>query len=673
MAVAQMDHITVYGMKQDRKRILDALQRIGVVEVSDAEPVEGFELLNTIKARGIFEKTIGILEQALDVLESYVPEEHSVFAMLEGRKKMTFAEYEERLSGIDKVLDSAKGILQAEKEKADFQGEIQRRENLIAQLRPWEKLDIPMTYTGTKKTATLVGVFSELLSTEMILQQYREQTGTDEKIPAIEIEILSQSQEQTCVLIFCQKQQQERVEQRLRGIGFAKPTVFTSMIPAERIARHQRKMEAARQEIILREQIIRNYETQREDFRFLVDYYTMRLEKYEILEKVRQGKRVFMVTGYLPHEKAKETEKELVQYHGAAVEIRETDEADDVPVLLQNNAFSAPVETVLETYSLPGRGEVDPTGVMAIFYYILFGLMLSDAAYGILVVLICGGLLWRFRDMRSGLKKSLTMFFYCGISTTFWGIMFGSYFGDAITIVSDVFFHHPITIPPLWFAPVENPMRMLLFSMAFGTIHVFGGLGMRLYQCIKEKDYTAAFFDVICWYLVVGGGIVFLLSAPMFSQMVGLHFVLPATVGTGAGICAGIGAFGIVLFGGRSSKNPAKRVAKGLYELYGVTSYLSDILSYSRLLALGLATGVIAQVFNKMGSMFGDGILGFLLFLIVFLVGHALNIAINLLGAYVHTNRLQFVEFFGKFYEGGGRKYTPFAVNTKYYQLEEEK
>ncbi len=196
---------------------------------------------------------------------------------------------------------------------------------------------------------------------------------------------------------------------------------------------------------------------------------------------------------------------------------------------------------------------------------------------------------------------------------------------------------------------------------------------MKLYACIKARDYTSAVFDVLCWYLVVGGGVVYLLSVPMFADMAGLSFILPAPAGTGAAVCAGAGAAGIVLFGGRSFRNPVKRVAKGLYELYGVTGYLSDILSYSRLLALGLATGVIAQVFNKMGSMFGDGILGFILFVLVFAIGHTLNMAINLLGAYVHTNRLQFVEFFGKFYEGGGEKYTPFAVNTKYYKFKEEK
>ena len=163
-----------------------------------------------------------------------------------------------------------------------------------------------------------------------------------------------------------------------------------------------------------------------------------------------------------------------------------------------------------------------------------------------------------------------------------------------------------------------------------------------------------------------------MLSVPMITEMLVTNFILPQFVGEIGLSFAGIGALLILFTAGRESKNPFKRFLKGVYGLYGVTGYLSDVLSYSRLLALGLATGVIAQVFNKMGTMAGNGPFGLILFLIVFLVGHTMNIAINLLGAYVHTNRLQFVEFFGKFYEGGGRKFSPFFADTKYYKIKED-
>ena len=148
---------------------------------------------------------------------------------------------------------------------------------------------------------------------------------------------------------------------------------------------------------------------------------------------------------------------------------------------------------------------------------------------------------------------------------------------------------------------------------------------------------------------------------------------MPGPVAAVAGVLAGIGAVGILFTAGRESRSPVKRFLKGLYGLYGVSSYLSDILSYSRLLALGLATSVISTVFNQLGAMLGGGVVGAIFFTVVFLIGHSMNMAINLLGAYVHTNRLQFVEFFGKFYEGGGRAYHPFAANTKHFQIKEEK
>lgn len=173
--------------------------------------------------------------------------------------------------------------------------------------------------------------------------------------------------------------------------------------------------------------------------------------------------------------------------------------------------------------------------------------------------------------------------------------------------------------------------------------------------------------------MLVGGAVVFMLSNQMFVDIAQLSFILPAQVGTVAAIVAGIGAVGIIFTSGRESRNPIKRLLKGLYGLYNVTGYLSDVLSYSRLLALGLATSVIATVINQMGSMGGGGVGGAIMFILVFIVGHTINLGINLLGAYVHTNRLQFVEFFGKFYEGGGRKFAPFGVHTKYYKIREEK
>jgi V/A-type H+-transporting ATPase subunit I len=246
--------------------------------------------------------------------------------------------------------------------------------------------------------------------------------------------------------------------------------------------------------------------------------------------------------------------------------------------------------------------------------------------------------------------------------------MFGGYFGDVVDVVSSTFFGHKVTIPALWFVPLNNPMRLLLYSLLFGLIHLFTGLGIKGYMMIRDGKYKDAIYDVGFWFLFLIGLLGMLIPSSLFASIAGMEINAPAWVNTGAVVLTVVGALGILLTAGRRSKNPALRLALGAYDIYNITGWLSDILSYSRLLALGLATGVIAQVVNSMASMIGTGVIGVIAFIIIFIIGHTLNLAINLLGAYVHTNRLQYVEFFGKFYEGGGRPFNPFKEDTKYIQ-----
>ena len=227
-------------------------------------------------------------------------------------------------------------------------------------------------------------------------------------------------------------------------------------------------------------------------------------------------------------------------------------------------------------------------------------------------------------------------------------------------------------MPALWFIPLNDPMKLLMYSMLFGMIHLFVGLGIKGYMCLKEKKIMDFFCDVVLWFMLLIGLILMLLPSEIFSSISQIQIVFPDAVNLVAKGLAIAGAVGILLMSGRDKKNPALRLALGAYDLYNITGWLSDVLSYSRLLALGLATGVIASVINQMGSMLPNNIAGVILFLVIFVIGHTLNLAINLLGAYVHTNRLQFVEFFGKFYEGGGRAFHPFTPDTKYVYVKEE-
>ncbi len=671
MAVLQMKRVNICALKKDRKPVLELLQRRGAVEVDSVLPEDSvFSRTDTSANRSIFQKNISAASSALEILDQYAPEKKSMLASLEGRTPKTNKDYDAFSQKYDTVMETVYEITALSRSIAENKSEITKLQGQLEALAPWLDLDLSMRFKGTAKTSAFIGTLPGGMGLEAVLEQLSQQNP---QLPAVHVEIISTSQNQTCILALCHKEGAAQVEEALRSIGFAQPANPTKHSPAQRKEELEDRVLRAEAEIDVAKEEITSFASQREDIQFAIDYFTMRLEKYGVIGELAQSKRAFVLTGYVPAKKADDLKSELEQRFDLSVEISDCDPAVDAPIMLKNNAFSAPVEGVLESFGLPGRGEVDPCSIMSIFYYVLFGLMLSDAAYGLLMVIGCGFALLKFKNMESGMRKTLQMFFYCGISTAFWGFMFGSFFGDLINVVATTFFGRPdVTLGPIWFEPVKEPMRMLVFSMLMGIIHLFTGLAMKAYQYAKQKAWLDILYDVGFWYMLLVGLIVFGLSTEMLPGILQLSFILPSTAGTVGIIAAGIGAVGIILTAGRESRNPFKRLLKGAYGLYGVTSYLSDVLSYSRLLALGLATGVIATVINSMGSMMGGGIGGAIVFILIFLVGHTLNMAINLLGAYVHTNRLQFVEFFGKFYEGGGRQFQPFAVHTKYYNIKEE-
>ena len=671
MAVMPMQRIGIYALKSRRKPILELIQRRGVVEIH-AEKAEDavFRQTDTAPAKARFENNTSTLQAALEALDKLEPEKKSLLAPLEGRTPIPLSRYEETAGAAGKTLRAASRVNALWKKCADDRAEILRLEAQIRMLEPWSRLDVSMRTTGTASTAAFIGSFPAEYTEEALKAEIAR--GAPE-IDGVAVEVLSAGTQQTCAFLLCHASNGAKLEAFLRSIGFTYPADRSKKPPQARMQDLNARIEKLRAEIDGAEAEIRTYAALRGAMQYTIDYFSMRIEKYDVLGRLWQSPHVFVITGYIPAESAPALEKELTEKFEAYVELETPAEDEDVPVKLKNNAFAAPVEGVLESYSMPGRKEIDPSTLMAVFYYFLFGMMLSDAGYGLLMVIGCGIALAKFKNMEESLRKFLKMFLYCGISTVFWGAMFGSFFGDAVTVIGKTFFNVDIAIPALWFTPLNEPMRLLLFSFLIGVIHLFAGLGAQFYQLARQGLWKDAIFDVVVWYMLVGGGILYLLSMQMFADMVSLGFTLPAAVGTAGAIAAGIGAVGIVLTAGRESRSPFKRLLKGLYGLYGVSSYLSDILSYSRLLALGLATGVIASVFNQMGAMLGNSPAGVAVFVFAFLVGHTLNLGINVLGAYVHTNRLQFVEFFGKFFEGGSRKFNPFSAKTKYFKITEEK
>ena len=673
MAVVDMQKISICAHRSNRKAILETLQSMGIMQVviDDLDDPELMKM-DTADARARFEKNADLADQAIAVLDTYVPEKAGLLSGFSGKKLINKEAYSHIIDTQTDIMAEAREVLRNEKAISECNGNILRDENQIEALVPWMKLDVPMSFNGTKKTAAFIGTVSGVCDEAALYAQIREKAP---EADALSVNVLSTENDSTNVFVLCLKEESEEVEAALRAAGFARPSQAVSGVPAREAERCAADIEKQKAEIAGLEEEIRAKAPIRGDLRIVADYYRTRAEKYRLLGTIPQSRNVFFLEGWVPADSADRVETLLTTRYGAVVEKEQKQEEEVEPTLLHNNKYSENYEPVLESYGLPQHGRVDPTFLMSIFYCFFFGMMLSDAGYGLMMAIGCFVVLKKCPRMGRGMKKMLNMFMWCGVSTTFWGIMFGGFFGNVIDVVAQTFFGYTGATPilkPLWFDPLTQPMRLLVWCMLFGLIHLFTGLGIKGYEYLKQGDVVGFVSDIVAWYAFLIGLILILLPTDLFQNIAQLEFNFPAFVAPVAKVLTFAGMIVIVLMSGRANKNWGLRIALGAYDIYGVTSWLSDVLSYSRLLALGLATGVIAQVINTMGSMFGGGPIGAILFAVIFLVGTVLNFAINVLGAYVHTNRLQYVEFFGKFYDGGGEPFVPFEVKSKYIDVKEE-
>ncbi|NLD26551.1 MAG: V-type ATP synthase subunit I [Acholeplasmataceae bacterium] len=324
------------------------------------------------------------------------------------------------------------------------------------------------------------------------------------------------------------------------------------------------------------------------------------------------------------------------------LEIVDPDPEDNPPTYTKNNRFVSAFETVTNMFSRPNQGDVDPNPVMSIWFWIIFGMMMGDAGYG-LVMFILFFVLIRMKKPRGDSVKLYKMLMYSSITTVFWGIMFGSYFG--------------YTWNPILLVPLDDLLKFLIVSLIVGALHVITGILVAAYNDIRQGKIWNAIFDRFSWVLViVGAGFLFIPSLSIAGIVLALT-----------------GALTILLTAGRTKKGIFGKLGSGLYSLYGVTGYASDILSYSRILALSLSSAVIGMVMNMLAEMVMGSVIGYFFAAIIYLIGHVFNLVMGLLSAYVHDSRLQYIEFFGKFYEGGGYPFTPLSYKLKYIDEVNEK
>lgn len=653
MAKLKMKKIELIALLTDSKKIIELLQRRGIVEICSNTDDELFKT-NVTSVVSSFEKFKATAIQALEILDRYAPEKKALADMLNGRTEVDKHDFGKGAMELETIMNSAREIVRCNRSIIDFENTISQLDVKCDTLREWTNLDVPLNFKGTASTSAFIGSVPFMISANEI----------EAKFPSgCSAEVISSSKEQTNIFVMLSKDSEEEASEVLRSMSFIPISIKENMIPKELLRSYNMEKEKLEKSIEqLKKKIIQLAEN-RQKLKFVVDYLQMRKDKYEALNDLGFTEKTFVLTGYIPEKYTLSLQKEIESKFTALITYSEPENGEDVPVLLENSGFSAPVEGITKMYALPSEKDVDPTPVMSFFYYLFFGMMLSDAGYGLLMLIGTTIALKNFK-LETSMRKTLTMFRNCGISTIIWGALFGSWFGDIVQVVGREFFHKEIGSIALWFQPLDDPIKLLLYSFALGILHLFLGVAVSFRMTWKEGKKLDAFLDTVPVYLTVLG------VAPLAAGILTNVPSVLKTIGTYMMIA---GVILLVLTSGRHSKSVFGKFFGGIYALYNTaTGYLSDILSYSRLLALGLATGSIASVINLIGTMPENTAVKAVLLIVVFIVGHTANLAINLLGAYVHTDRLQFVELFSKFYTGGGREFAPLTTNTKYIKFKEE-
>ncbi len=654
-----MKTVRIVALREDRKRLLEHLQDSELIQVrKHKDDIDGFSMVDMTSQMQIFERNVTLTEQALKVLDDYSREKSGLLSSFKGRREIDPDEIGVIASKSTEVMRVCNNINELNKKIIDNNAEKVRINTSLNQLEVWKDLDIPLNTKDTDSTAVFIGTLPRVYTENELTETIAAENPKLE----FEFEIEYAAENLTCIVLFAPISQKAMAEDALRTLGFSKPMTPTHYTPKVKAEKLRKKLEDIELENERAVKDIISLSVRREDIKITQDYFRIRADKYNVINELDHTRHVFVINGFIPEQDCEKLTALCDRVAVCYIEFGDAD--DDAPVLLKNNRFSRPAQNILMMYAAPSHADIDPTPLLAFFFYFFFGMMFSDAGYGLLMVVAIGIVLKVFKPDKR-MRENLKLFQYCGVSTFFWGLVFGSIFGDAPASLYNFFTGANITMADILPWPTIDPQKdalmLMIISIAFGLIHILVGMGCKFYICFRDKDYGGAFFDTGLWMMLLIG--IAVLGVGMATSQVVFY------IGVGIAIAC---AVGLLLTQGRKKKGFGK-VIGGIASLYDITGYISDLLSYSRLLALGLTTGVMAQVFNMLATMFGKSLIGVIFMFVILLVGHAINIGLNALGSYVHTMRLQYVEMFSKFYEGGGQEFEPFSLKSKYIKIQEDK
>ena len=609
-----MQKLTLYALKADRDALLLALQKDGSVML---EPEAGSRTLPGAEAVSAqLDKTGAVLQ----------------FLVQNGAKNPLFPQ-KEKVSYPDFLKETREGKRLTEQldttasKIASLESEAAALRTQAESLEPWLQLDIPLEQLSfTETTHCHVGFLpdKELPAFQEGMQNLLADWKT-----------YGEGQDGQALVVLAYNRDEEAVKHLLKEHDFSEAVLPKRSGTASQVQQELLQEAKEREDKIARlQQETKDTLPHKQQVELYYDQLSAAHDRLQNggVETVS----AFKVQGWVRKDRTQRVENVIRSVTDAyQLTFADPAEGEIPPTVLENSKLVEPYESVVELYSLPKAGSIDPDAIMAPFHFIFFGMMMSDAGYGLVLTLMLYIALKKFKPTGFARQLALVIFFG-GISTTIWGAMFGGWFG--------------LEWHPLLFVPMNEPLKMLALCFGLGSIHLITGMLIKTKMLLRDGDVMGAVCDQISWLIMFLG---FFLMA-----------LVPGPIGK---YLAWLGAGIIVLFGGRDRKGIISRLIGGLLSLYNISGYLSDLLSYSRIFALGLATGVIAMVINTVAQMlWSAGPVGIVAAILVLLAGHYFNIIINVLGAFVHSSRLQYIEFFGKFYEAGGRAFLPLALRTKY-------
>ena len=635
-----MKHLRLLGMESEREALLKAMQDMECVEISSIDGSEealksGFAKPDD-KALMSAQEASRAYRTALASLDRFAPEKKGMFRKRQGVSRAAFfsAESEEN------ARTAAETINKDTRRLGEIESERTKNEALRATLAPWLTVDAPLG--GADGALAVFFGTAGLNVTDDALKAL-----ADSLDGLLTWQQASSDRSLRYLLVMCHGSVKERALSALRDLGFStvsfRGMTGTAKENDKALAENLAALEKERQEI---EQRIAGLGGKREALLEASDRAAIALRREEAKSRLVGTDKVFLLEGWLPADRCAALEKALEPFT-CAIETREPteDEYPQVPVQLKNNKLTRPLNMVTEMYSLPAYGTLDPNPLMEPFFILFYGIMMADMGYGLLMMIASVIISKKYRPKGTS-GELFSLLGLCGISTFIMGALTGGFFGDFLTQLVAIVSPGPVFALPKLFDPLDDLTMILIGSMALGMVQIVTGMAISLIEKCKRKKFLDAFFEEITWWIVFIGIALLALGKGAAVLYVGCALVLLGPIVQGKGWGKLTGVFG---------------------SLYNhVTGYFGDILSYTRLMALMLAGSVIAQVFNMLAAMPGNVIA----FIIISMLGNAMNFGLNLLGCYVHDLRLQCLEFFNKFYVDGGKPFRPMTLDTEYVDLQ---